>query len=152
MTTKGQYESTLVKLLQSGIMNSIYRSRVYLCWTHCSQKDKRGKLPYLRSTNLQNSQSNTPSGSSFGSDGHQLPPGRLCPLTKNLRIGTYLVTRDTSRLSIQPVPVCRIYVRRPSGTIWKWKRLSRSTANKLQTLKVSGLESVTKITGWMCTS
>src|SRR6202000_245000 len=67
-----------------------------------------------------------PSSPDVGTIGHQLSPGKLRPLTKNLRIGTYLVTPYTSRPSVRPVPVRRIYERRPSGTLCKWKQLNRS--------------------------
>ena len=72
-----------------------------------------------------------PSGPSVGTIGHQPSPGKLRPLTKNLRIGTYLGTPYTSRPSVRPVPVRSIYDRRPSGTLCKWKQLNRSTAHQV---------------------
>src|SRR6201996_9665709 len=84
--------------------------------------------PTLEAQTSRKNKATPPSGPGVGTIGHQPSPGKLRPLTKNLRIGTYLVTWYTSRPSIRPVPVCRIYERRPSGTLCKWKQLNRSTA------------------------
>src|ERR1700761_4932711 len=87
--------------------------------------------PTLEAQTSRKDKETPPAGPSFGTIGHQPSPGKLRPLTKNLRIGTYLVTQYTSRPSVRPGPVRRIYERRPSGTLCKWKQLNRSTAHQV---------------------
>ena len=99
---------------------------------HTTPKRMRGpSYPTLEAQTYRKDKATPPSGPGVGTIGHQPSPGKLRPLTKNLRIGTYLVTPYTSRPSVRPVPVRRIYERRPSGTLCKWKQLNRSTAHKV---------------------
>ena len=99
---------------------------------HTASRRMRGpSYPTLEAQTLRNDKATPPSGPDIGTVGHQLSPGKLHPLTKNLSIGTYLVTPYMSRPSVRPVPVRRIYKRRPSGTLCKWKQLNRSTAHQV---------------------
>src|SRR6201996_8814022 len=87
--------------------------------------------PTLEAQTSRKNKATPPSGPGEGTIGHQPSPGKLRPLTKNLRIGTYLITPYTSRPSGRPVPVSRIYERRHLGTLCKWKQLNRSTAHQV---------------------
>ena len=99
---------------------------------HTAPRRMRGpSYPTLEEETSRKDKARPPSGPGVGTIGHQPSPGKLRPLTKNLRIGTYLVTPYTSRPSVRPVPVRRIYERRPSGTLCKWKQLNRSTAHQV---------------------
>ena len=99
---------------------------------HTAPRRMRGpSYPTLEAQTSRKEKATPPSGPGVGTIGHQPLPGKLGPLTKNLRIGTYLVTPYTSRPSVQPVPVRRIYERRPSGTLCKWNQLNRATAHKV---------------------
>ena len=99
---------------------------------HTAPRRMRGpSYPTLEAQTSRKDKATPPSGPGVWTIGHQPSPGKLRPLTKNLRIGTYLVTRYSSRLSVLPVPVRRIYGRGPSGTLCKWKQLNRSTAHKV---------------------
>ena len=99
---------------------------------HTAPRRMRGpSYPTLEAQTSRKDKATTPSGPGVGTIGHQPAPGKLRPLTKNLRIGTYLVTPYTPRPSVRPVPVRRIYERGPSGTLCKWKQLNRSTAHQV---------------------
>ena len=99
---------------------------------HTAPRRMRGpSYPTLEAHSSRQDKATPPSGPGVGTIGPQLAPGKLRSLTKNLRIGTYLVTLYTSRPSVRPVPVRRVYERRPSGTLCKWKQLNRSTAHKV---------------------
>src|ERR1700743_3822348 len=89
--------------------------------------------PTLEAHTPRKDKATPPSSPGIGTIGHQPSPGKLRPLTKNLRIGTYLVTPYTSWLSLRLVPVRRIYERRPAGTLCKWKQLNRSSAHQVTT-------------------
>ena len=87
-----------------------------------------------------------PSGAGFGTIGHQPSSGKWRPLTESLRLGTHLVTPYTSRLSNRFLLAgymrgdLRVPDASGSNSIGR-RRI------KLQTPKVSWLESVSKVTG-----
>ena len=87
--------------------------------------------PTLEAQTSRKDKATPPSSPDVGTIGHQPSPGKWRPLTNNLRIGTYLVTLDTLRPSLQPVPARRTYERRPSGTLCQWKQLNRSMAHQV---------------------
>ena len=99
---------------------------------HTAPRRMRGpSYPILEAQTSRKDNATPPSGPGVGTIGRQPPPGKLRPLTKNLKIGTNLVTPYTSQPSVRLVPVRRIYERRPSGTLCKWKQLNRSTVHKV---------------------
>ena len=99
---------------------------------HTAPKWMRGpSYPTLEAQTSRTDKATPPSGPDGGTIGHQPAPGKLRPITKNLRIDTYLVTPYTSRPSVRPVPVRRIYKSRPEGTICKWKQLNWTTAHQV---------------------
>ena len=87
--------------------------------------------PTLEAQTTRKDKAAPPFGPGVGTIGHQPSPGTLRPLTKNLRIGTYLVTPYTLRPSVRLVPVPRIYERRPSDSVCNWKQLHWSTAHQV---------------------
>ena len=69
--------------------------------------------PSLEAHTSRKDNATPPSGLGVGTIGHQPSPGKLRPLTINLKNGTYLITRYRSRPSVRPVPVRRIYEKKP---------------------------------------
>ena len=131
IVVKPRTSSSLVRvpfILFSPVSHSLGSEAV----RHTAPRRMRGpSYPTLEAQTSRKDKATPPSGPGVGTIGHQPLPGKLRPLTKNLRIGTHLIIPYTSRLSIRPVPVCRIYERRPSGTLCKWKQINRSTVHKV---------------------
>ena len=103
-------------------MRKALRKMVYGVVRHTASKRIRGpSYPTLEAQTFRIIKATPFSGPSVGTEGHQPSPGKLRPLTKNLVIGTYLVTLYMSQPSVLLVSVGRIYERRPSSTLCKWK-------------------------------
>ena len=99
---------------------------------HTAPRRIRGpSYPTLEAQTSRIVKATPPSGPRVGSVGQQLLPGKLRPLTKNLRNGSYLVTPYRLRPSVRPGPVRKIYERKPSGTLCRWRQLNRSNAHQV---------------------
>src|SRR6201996_5650434 len=69
--------------------------------------------PTLEALTSRKDKATPPSGPSVGTIGHQPSPGKLRPLTKSLRIGTYLITPYTAQSVNHVCPVTRSRVQLP---------------------------------------
>ena len=121
---------------------------VWLSIRRTAPRRMRGpSYPTLEAQNSRKDKATPPSGPGVGTIGHEPSPGKLRPLTKNLRIGTYLVTplrrgRPSHRFLF--AAYMRGDLRAPYAS--ESNSIGRRRI-KLQTPKVSGLESVSKLIG-----
>jgi len=91
----------------------------------------RAELPYLDTHQLRRKTITPPSSPCVGTARHHWPPGSCVPTPRTTVNGTHVITPYTSRPSVRPDPVRRIYGERPSKTLCKWKQVNRMTAHRV---------------------
>ena len=106
--------------------------RVKSCWAHrLSGRNYKAELPYIDTHKLRRKQITPPPAPVLG---RRVITGRLgccIPTPKTTINGTHLITPYTSRPTVRPDPVRRIYEGRPSGTLCKLKQRNWTTVHKV---------------------